>query len=87
MAFESVNNNKVKKSSKVSIGHIVQKKESDSLYLKIDPNTELVLYDKASGKYYQLRKGLVKILDESKHPYCFELLVNLDDENQVELLG
>ena len=86
MAFKPVNG-KSNKNAKKLIGHLVRKQAVDGFYLKIDEQVDLIFKDNVTGKYYQVRKGLVKILDETKDPYCFQISINLEDEKQVELLG
>lgn len=88
MAFQTVNGKGNKVTRMRPLGAIRKATSFDGFFLKIDPDCELILYDKETKEYFKVLKGVVKVSPEDDTSgTLFSLSVNLNNESQAELVG
>lgn len=70
------------------LGSLCESKEYTGVYLKLDPDCDLLYYDKMSKKYFKVLKIATKEPKKDSPAHVFlNCYVNLDNEKHVQYLG
>lgn len=87
MSFKKLTE-KDKKPNLKRVGTFWEADEFKGLYLQIDPDCDLMLYDRNTGKYYKVNRMTAKTTSGDVAPNAiFNFFVNLDNDKHVIYQG